>query len=168
MEEEKLSELIKAELKISDGEKGVERRKKIASTVKQVSQNILKVLGSTLSNKEKAKKIRNLMKNGTWLSAVVGVWNIVSKTTVNVPGVKDIVSANIDITSIIEIGPTFWLKVAAILFLLRIIHKIVSTGVIVTNDIKGTWNGIKNVFKVNLKEGFVSLEEYKNLKLLLE
>jgi len=157
-------EVVQKEFKIKEFESpnGIKKRKSILKTTKIVSSNILKILTSSLSKREKAKRIQNILQNFTYMSAMGGLWQTFSKSSFQIPSALDILKGE-DI-NFIDIGPTFWLKVAAILLIIKIIHKIISSGVIFIKDIKTTWQKIKNLFKENIvNEGFISYYEYKFL-----
>jgi len=149
-------------------EEGKEKRLELSTALKNAMVNIGKLLGSSLSNKEKAKKVRDYLKNAGWISGLWGVWKFITESSINSPKI-DLKSLSIDFSNVIELGPTFWLKVAVLLFAIRIVHKIVSTGVLVVNDFVWIWKWIKNIFKENVtNESFISFKQYKEMRILLE
>ena len=160
---EDLKNKISKEFNINDWDSN--EGKKIKEALKNAIINITKVIKSSITNREKSLKIQSYLKGLTWISALNGIWKFISETTLNKPKFN-IFKLDFDISNVINLGPTFWLKVALILLILRIIHKIISTSGIIVQDIIDTWKFIKNIFKKNIvNEGFFSVEEYKYLKL---
>jgi len=101
------------------------------------------------------------MNNSAWLSFCIGIWGAINNTIINKPKL-DIWHLDWQAGSI-ELGGTFWLKVAAFLFVLRVLHKIISTGTILFADITNFWKNIKTFFTGNIKEDFST--EYTNFLL---
>lgn len=147
-------------------EKGKKKRTDLSIALKNAASNINKLLLSSLNNKEKAKKVRDYLKGAGWVSGLWGVWKFITESSIHTPKI-DLRNLSIDFTSAIELGPTFWLKVAILLFALRIIHKIISSGVLVINDFVWIWKWVKNIFKENvINESYMSFKEYKQCKIL--
>jgi hypothetical protein len=164
---EELKDKIQQEFNIPDwdSEEGKEKRNEVANAAKNAITNITDAVKSSLTNREKARKVQSYLKGISWMSAVGGVWSFLAGTTLNKPEFS-FRTFDVDLSHVVELGPTFWIKVALILFTLRIIHKIVSTGGIIIKDMMGLWKFIKNLFKEKVvKESFFTIEEYKYLKL---
>lgn len=156
---EHLKNLDIPELNISEEKP---KRKGAIHKLGVIYTNITKILTSTLSKKEKAKKIRNILRNFGYLTGVVGIYQTVSGLKLNNPDIS-ILEGEIDFSNVLEIGPTFWLQVAAILFTIRIIHKVLSTGIIFIKDLSSIWKTIKGIFEEKTNERVYSFDEYISL-----
>lgn len=161
-------EKIQKEFKIPDwnSEEGKKMRKEAADKIGNAATNITDIWTSSLESREKAGKMQKFLKTLQWGSLVFGIWRLVTATHHVSTSFWQKLGGDFGHW---EIGGVFWLKVAVFLFILRIIHLILSKGMIFFKDIKDAWASIKKVFNDNsAKESFVSLGGYKNLQLILE
>ena len=177
--EEKYKEIVKDKFKIKDfdSEEGKKQRNTILQSISVVFKELVKLIGSTLSNKEKAKKIQNYLKGVGILTTIGGIYQAISGLNITLPSFSKLFKGELnldDVTHMVEFGPSFWLKVALFLLVLKIVHKIISSGTIFVKDIGNTWKGIKKFYKkviwkdMNENEKFLSRQEYEYLKLLME
>ena len=84
---EEYIKLVKDKIDIADWDspQGKIKRKKLSETLNNIISNLTTIIHSSLTKKDKAKKVRDFMKNTGWLSFCIGVWNAVSNTVINKP-----------------------------------------------------------------------------------
>jgi hypothetical protein len=161
-------EKIQKEFKIPDwnSEEGKKLRAEAAKKVGNAATNITEIWSSSLKTKEKANKMQSFLKTLQWGSLAVGIWRLVSATHFVSSSFFDKFRGDFGHW---DLGGVFWLKVAVFLFILRIIHLILSKGGIFFEDLKNAWKAIKKIFQSpEVKECFISLNDYKNFQLILE
>jgi hypothetical protein len=161
-------ETIQKEFKIPEwnSEEGKKIRIETAKKINNAAANITEIWSSSLKTKEKAGKMQTFLKTLQYGSIAVGIWRLIGHTHYLSSSFFDKFKGDFGHW---EIGGVFWLKVAAFLFILRIIHLILSKGGIFFQDIKNAWQAVKKIFQdKNVQESFVSLNDYKNLQLILE
>ncbi|NMC60492.1 MAG: hypothetical protein GYA51_14075 [Candidatus Methanofastidiosa archaeon] len=166
--EKELKELLKKvqeELGMSDedwkSEQGIQKRKEVADKVLNTANDVLKTAGASLVSRKKAKRMQQLLNVGTIASLVAGVWGFIQNTYVVKADFMDKVLHGA--SNEWHWGGMLFLKIAIILFVLRVIHKILSKGGIFLNDLTGLWKDSKDKVKKKkdkANESFVSFDEY--------
>ena len=126
------------------------KRKEIADSLGDTIEGVSDAVNSTLTNRKKAKRIRAILNGSAWISLVYGVWRYLTQMSLKLPELRFWEKGGIGF-DIID-SPTFWIQFAILLFVLRIIHKVISTGTLLGADVKNTWTSIKNFFKSKKKE----------------
>jgi len=156
---------VQQELGVSEEEwgtdKGKQKRKEIAGKVLDTANDVLKTAGTSLVSRKKAKRMQQILNVGTIASLVAGVWGFIQNTYVVKADFMDKVLRGAE--NEWHWGGMLFLKIAIILFVLRVIHKILSKGGIFLNDLTGLWKDSKDKVK-NKKdkanESFISFDEY--------
>lgn len=142
----KMKEMILEKFPIVDpkSEHGSEQRKKVVETIGTISENVMNIWLSSLQKVEKFKKIQTYLKGITWVNLIIGIGGLIFNT-------------HFHWLSAPELGGMTWLGIALVVFIIRMIHKVVFYKNIITNDIMKLWN-------ITKKE--VSNGEPKNEKLM--
>lgn len=144
-----------------DSDQGKQKRKEVAGKVLDTANNVLKTAGASLVSRKKAKRMQQILNVGTIASLVAGVWGFIQNTYVVKADFMDKVLRGAE--NEWHWGGMLFLKIAIILFVLRVIHKILSKGGIFLNDLTGLWKDSKDKVK-NKKdkanESFISFDEY--------
>ena len=174
--EKELKELLKKvqeELGMSDedwkSEQGKQKRKEMADKVLNTANEVLKTAGSSLVSQKKAKRMQQILNVGTIASLVAGVWGFIQNTYVVKADLMDKVLHGA--SNEWHWGGMLFLKIAIILFVLRIIHKVLSKGGIFLNDMTGLWKDSKDKVKKKkdkTNESFVSFDEYDDSQIFEE
>jgi len=174
--EKELKELLKKvqeELGMSDedwkSEQGKQKRKEMADKVLNTANEVLKTAGSSLVSRKKAKRMQQILNVGTIASLVAGVWGFIQNTYVVKADLMDKVLHGA--SNEWHWGGMLFLKIAIILFVLRIIHKVLSKGGIFLNDMTGLWKDSKDKVKKKkdkTNESFVSFDEYDDSQIFEE
>jgi len=174
--EKELKELLKKvqeELGMSDedwkSEQGKQKRKEMADKVLNTANEVLKTAGSSLVSRKKAKRMQQILNVGTIASLVAGVWGFIQNTYVVKADLMDKVLHGA--SNEWHWGGMLFLKIAIILFVLRIIHKVLSKGGIFLNDMTGLWKDSKDKIKKKkdkTNESFVSFDEYDDSQIFEE
>jgi len=133
-----------------DSDEAKLKRKEIATSLGDTIEGVSDAVNSTLTNRKKGKRLRAILNGSAYISLVLGVWQYFTKMSLQWPELRFWEKGGIDL-DIID-SPTFWLQIAILLFLLRIIHKVVSTGTLLGADVKNIWTKIKNFFSSKKKE----------------
>jgi len=174
--EKELKELLKKvqkELGMSDedwkSEQGKQKRKEIADKVLNSANEVLKTAGSSLVSRKKAKRMQQILNIGTIGSLVAGVWGFIQNTYVVKADFMDKVLRGAE--NEWHWGGMLFLKIAIILFVLRLIHKVLAKGGIFLNDMTGLWKDSKDKVKKKkdkTNESFVSFDEYDDSQIFEE
>lgn len=144
-----------------DSDQGKQKRKEVAGKVLDTANNVLKTAGASLVSRKKAKRMQQILNVGTIASLVAGVWGFIQNTYVVKADFMDKVLRGAE--NEWHWGGMLFLKIAIILFVLRVIHKILSKGGIFLNDLTGLWKDSKDKVKKKkdkANESFVSFDEY--------
>lgn len=146
---DEVKEVIKKQLEIADwnSKEGQAKRQQFARTVSDIYTQIEGYLKSSISNEDKAKQINGRLRGLTILSSIIGIAGVIFNTHFVGPNFGDIM--NLDFGHV-DIGGTFWLKLALFLFVLRCIHTVLSKGVSIARDFNSIWVFIKRLFSGNL------------------
>ena len=161
--EKELKELLKEvqdKLSIADfnSKEGINKRKEAAKKVGGAITKITSVVGSSMSQRKKSEQMQTLLKTLSIGSLIGGVYGLIKNSHMVKAGF-------LGLQSHMEYGGTFLLKVALILFVLRIIHKILSKGGIFITDLSSLWKDTKEKVDKDVKESysFVSFKEYVSI-----
>jgi hypothetical protein len=158
--EQELKVLLKEvqdQLKIENfnSKEGINKRREALKKVGEASSKIAGVIGSSLSRREKAAKMQKILGTLSIASLVGGIYGLIKNSHIVKTGF-------LGLQSHMEYGGTFLLKAALILFILKIIHKILSKGGIFLKDLSGLWKDTKENVNKDVKESnaFISFNEY--------
>jgi len=166
---EKVKDLVSKAFKIEDwnSEEGKTRRKAAMKMVGNLTIKFKDIVVASLTNREKAKRMESLLNGSGIISLILGVRGFVMNThTVSNPSLWDKVFKGAE--KVVDYGGTMWLKIAAILFILAIIHKILSKAGIFISDVKGEWEKAKVEVRKNMEESLLPKSEIRSVNLLLE
>jgi len=146
---------------------GQAKRQQVAQQAGDTYQKVTGVLAASIDDQSKARKIQTLLKGSTILSIILGVRGAlfnshIIQQTLSQDGLAgklnqwfgtEFMDTAIDLGGV---GGQFWLKLAIFLFVLRVLHKVLSKGSEIKQDARGLWNGIKNLFggSKQMKEAF--------------
>jgi len=178
-EDNQVREFLAQQLNILDWDsaEGQQKRKQVADAAMNAATQIENVVKSSVSGPEKAAKVQTLLTGTGIFSTLLGLWGLLSNThrvTYSLlDKAKNWLHGGEPLTNHIEWGGTFFLKVAFLLLILKIIHKLLYKGTVLQNDVNSIWNYIRGIIgaitgKGNVQESLVSLGDQKMLKEMLE
>jgi len=163
-----------------DSPEGKAKRKQIGEEIGNVFTKVVSVLSESITNREKAAKTHKILHGSSILALILGIrgflkhiedivvktpttsWikNAVGKVTEFIFGVnQDFQDVDLDWS---QAGGQFWLKFAITLFILKIVHSMLSKGSEVSQDVGSIWSSIRGLFGRNKKmsEEFKIFENY--------
>lgn len=135
-----------------------EQYKKTPNALEMLSRmirNLWDMWKSSLTNKEKASKMQNILKASIWGTLLPGIYGLVFNTEFHW------------FTST-DWGGTTWLGIALCLLILKVIHMIFSKGGIALTNVKEFWNEItkenpkeETLEEKPISERFYTFEKYE-------
>jgi len=178
-EDNKIKEFLKKQLNILDWEsqEGLQKRKQIADSVLNIAAQVEGAVKSSISGPEKAAKVQTLLTGTGILSTLIGLWRLLSNTHTVTYGIfekfSNWVGGGEALTNHIEWGGVFFLKVAAFLLILKVVHKLLYKGTVLKNDIGGIWNYIRSIISAlmgkstKVQESTMSIDEDRIIREML-
>ena len=128
-----------------------EQLKTLSQKLSKAAKYTSDLMKSKFTNEEKAEKFRKFLKVTGIISLIKGTWDFLTGIEVIMPHYDFGGSINPKnwewVEGGFEFGPTFFLWLGLILFLIRFLNKVIIGTVMFTNKMKGYWNNVKRIFK---------------------
>jgi hypothetical protein len=133
-----------------DSEEGQQSRQQIASGLKDLYMKVVNTLKSSVSDEEKQKAVKILLTGSAYAAVLVAIWKGLHPDMVPLVD-KEFSMLGKDFDLEFGTRPEFsgalkWGKIALFLFITRFVHGLLVKGRNFKENVKNTWNSIKNMF----------------------